>query len=70
MASGSACTSSTLEPSHVLAAMGVLTHGNVRVTLPLEGVAPDREADVERFLAVLPDAVATVRAPSLGAAGL
>lgn len=69
VASGSACTSSTLEPSHVLAAMGVLTHGNVRVTLPLEGVAPDREADVERFLAVLPDAVATVRA-QLGAAGL
>jgi hypothetical protein len=39
------------------------------VTLPLEGVAPDREADVERFLAELPDAVATVRA-QLGAAGL
>ena len=35
VASGSACTASTLEPSHVLAAMGVLTHGNVRVTLPL-----------------------------------
>jgi cysteine desulfurase len=69
VASGSACTSSTLEPSHVLAAMGVLTHGNVRVTLPLEAVAPRRAADVERFLAVLPDAVAAVRA-ELGAAGL
>jgi cysteine desulfurase len=69
VASGSACTSSTLEPSHVLAAIGVLTHGNVRVTLPLEAVAPQRDADVERFLAVLPEAVAAVRA-ELGAAGL
>ena len=33
VASGSACTASTLEPSHVLAAMGALTHGNVRVSL-------------------------------------
>ena len=32
VASGSACTASTLEPSHVLAAMGALTHGNVRVS--------------------------------------
>ncbi len=32
VASGSACTSSTLSPSHVLEAMGVLTHGNVRVS--------------------------------------
>ena len=69
VASGSACTSSTLEPSHVLAAMGVLTHGNVRVTLPLEAVAPGRANEVERFLAVLPDAVAAVAA-ELGAAGL
>ncbi len=58
VASGSACTASTLEPSHVLAAMGVLTHGNVRVTLPLEPSA----ADVEAFCAVLPGAVARVRA--------
>ncbi len=34
--SGSACTSANLEPSHVLAAMGRLTHGNVRLTLHSE----------------------------------
>lgn len=55
--SGSACTSSTLEPSHVLAAMGVLTHGNVRLTLPAD-VTDD---DVDRFLAALPPAVRRVR---------
>ena len=33
VASGSACTASTLTPSHVLAAMGALTHGNVRLSL-------------------------------------
>lgn len=59
VSSGSSCTSSTLTPSHVLAAMGVLTEGNVRVSLP-PGTA---EADVERFLTVLPELVAGVRAP-------
>ena len=58
VASGSACTASTLEPSHVLAAMGVLTHGNVRVSLTRDTTA----ADVERFLAVLPDVVCGIRA--------
>lgn len=57
VSSGSSCTSSTLTPSHVLKAMGVLSEGNVRVSLPL-GTA---EEDVERFLAVLPGAVAGVR---------
>jgi cysteine desulfurase len=61
VASGSACTSSALRPSHVLAAMGVLTHGNVRITLPLEAVSPRRADDVERLCHELPDAVATVR---------
>jgi cysteine desulfurase len=61
VASGSACTSSALRPSHVLAAMGVLTHGNVRVTLPLEAVSPGRADDVDRLCRELPDAVATVR---------
>jgi cysteine desulfurase len=56
--SGSACTASTLEPSHVLAAMGVLTHGNVRIGLP---VGVDAAA-VDAFCAALPGAVARVRA--------
>ncbi|MFD4529633.1 cysteine desulfurase/sulfurtransferase TusA family protein [Streptomyces sp. NPDC058470] len=57
VSSGSSCTSSTLTPSHVLRAMGVLTEGNVRVSLP-PGVPA---ADVERFLSVLPGAVSAVR---------
>lgn len=58
IASGSACTSSTLAPSHVLAAMGALTHGNVRLSLTRDTTA----GDVERFLAVLPGVVAEIRA--------
>ncbi|MDO9498166.1 MAG: aminotransferase, partial [Nocardioides sp.] len=56
--SGSACTASTLEPSHVLAAMGALTHGNLRLSLTRDTT----DADVEAFLAVLPAAVAEIRA--------
>jgi cysteine desulfurase len=63
--SGSACTSSTLEPSHVLAAMGVLTHGNVRIALGRTTTADE----VDRFCAVLPGAVARVR-EMLGVGGL
>ncbi|MBO4270371.1 cysteine desulfurase family protein [Microbispora triticiradicis] len=61
VSSGSSCTASTLRPSHVLEAMGVLTHGNVRVSLP-RGVSED---DVDRFLAVLPGTVRRIRS-SLG----
>ncbi|MCF3961745.1 cysteine desulfurase family protein, partial [Streptomyces fuscigenes] len=69
VSSGSSCTSDTLTPSHVLRAMGVLSEGNVRVSLP----RGTDLAEVERFLDVLPRAVATVRAqldaPAAGAAG-
>ncbi|MGW1888079.1 aminotransferase class V-fold PLP-dependent enzyme [Streptomyces sp. NPDC001970] len=57
VSSGSSCTSSTLTPSHVLRAMGVLSEGNVRVSLPV-GTA---EEEVDRFLEVLPGVVADVR---------
>jgi cysteine desulfurase len=57
VASGSACTASTLEPSHVLAAMGALTHGNVRVSLTRDTTADD----VDRLLAALPEVVARIR---------
>jgi cysteine desulfurase len=57
VSSGSSCTSSTLTPSHVLKAMGVLTEGNVRVSLP----PGTTDAEVDRFLQVLPGAVAGVR---------
>lgn len=63
--SGSACSSSTLRPSHVLAAMGVLTHGNIRVSLPRGTTA----AAVDAFLDALPEAVAGVRAAA-GVLGL
>jgi cysteine desulfurase len=58
VSSGSSCTSSTLTPSHVLAAMGVLTHGNIRVSLHRDSTAED----VHRFLAELPGIVADLRA--------
>ena len=63
--SGSACTSDVLEPSHVLAAMGVLTHGNIRLSLH-PGVT---DGDIDRLLAVLPEVIAQVRR-SMGAEGL
>lgn len=55
--SGSACASSLGEPSRVLAAMGALTHGNVRLSLTRDTT----RADVERFLDVLPDVVSDLR---------
>ncbi|MGL5864642.1 MAG: aminotransferase class V-fold PLP-dependent enzyme [Dermatophilaceae bacterium] len=59
--SGSACSSSLLQPSHTLAAMGVLTHGNVRVSLPLAAVSPGRAGDVRQLIAAFPEVVTEIR---------
>ncbi len=58
VSSGSACTADTRRPSHVLAAMGAVTHGNLRVSLPPEAT----HADVSGFLDALPAAIAAARA--------
>lgn len=66
---GAACTSGSLEPSHVLTAMGVpdeLARTSLRLTLGKD----TSEADIERVLAVLPPLVARLRAaaaPALAA---
>lgn len=57
VSSGSSCSSSALTPSHVLEAMGVLTHGNVRVSLH----ADVDSGDVERFLDTIPAIVDELR---------
>ncbi|MCM3922041.1 aminotransferase class V-fold PLP-dependent enzyme, partial [Frankia sp. AiPs1] len=65
VSSGSSCTSDTLTPSHVLVAMGALTHGNLRVSFGRDSTRTDLDA----LLDVLPGAVRAVRA-RLGADGL
>jgi cysteine desulfurase len=57
VSSGSSCTSSALEPSHVLVAMGVSTHGSVRVSLSRDTTAED----VSRFCSALPEVIARLR---------
>ena len=65
VSSGSSCVADSLVPSHVLVAMGALTHGNLRISLP-PGAA---ETDVMRFIDVLPGVVARAR-DALGAGDL
>jgi cysteine desulfurase len=57
VSSGSACAMDTQQPSHVLAAMGAITHGNVRVSLP-RGTTQE---SVTEFLALLPGIVGRLR---------
>ena len=61
--SGSACTSASLEPSHVLLAMGIppeVAHGSLRLTLGHE----NSEEDVDYLLEVLPGIVERLRSMS------
>lgn len=60
---GSACSSSSLEPSHVLLALGLppeQAHGSLRFSLGREST----DEDVERVLKALPPIVARLRAMS------
>jgi len=62
-ATGSACSSSSIEPSHVLLALGLppeRAHGSLRFTLGKWTT----EAEVDRVLEVLPRVVAKLRAMS------
>ena len=66
--SGSACSSASLEPSHVLLAIGLtaeMAQGSLRITLGRDNT----EEDVDYVLSVLPDMIGKLRAmPSLSAA--
>jgi cysteine desulfurase len=67
--SGSACTSGSLEPSHVLLAMGVpheVAHGSIRMTLGRMNTTED----IDYVLEVLPPIVSRLREMSAFAAPL
>ena len=62
--SGSACTSGSLDPSHVLLAIGLpheVAHGSLRMTLSDDTT----QADIDHVLEVLPGIVADLRAMSV-----
>ncbi len=61
--SGSACTTASLEPSHVLLALGLpheIAHGSLRLTLS----ADNTDEDIDYILKEVPEAVKKVRAIS------
>ncbi len=61
--SGSACTSGSLEPSHVLRAMGLpysVLHGSIRFSLSRYTT----QDEIQRVIEVLPDTIARLRAMS------
>ena len=63
--SGSACTSGTLDPSHVLMALGLTeaqAHGSLRLTLGTDTT----DADIDAVLDRLPPIVADLRAMTAG----
>ena len=63
LSSGSACTSKTLEPSHVLLAIG-LTHEAAHGSLVFTMGKQNSEVDVDYVLELLPDVVKRLRALS------
>jgi cysteine desulfurase len=63
VSSGSACSSGTLEPSHVLKAMG-LAHARTLSSIRFSFGAANTDADVERVIKVLPPLVDKLRSLS------
>jgi cysteine desulfurase len=61
VSTGSACSSGTLEPSHVLRAMG-LPHGRVQSSIRFSLGSTTSQEDIDRVLAVLPAVVQRLRA--------
>ncbi|HMW57626.1 MAG TPA: cysteine desulfurase NifS, partial [Accumulibacter sp.] len=58
--SGSACTSGSLEPSHVMRAMGIpytAAHGTIRFSLSVDNT----EAEIDRVIAAVPPIIAQLR---------
>ena len=54
--SGSACTSGSLDPSHVLLAIGLpheIAHGSLRLTLSEETTREDLDDTVEKIKAIV-----------------
>lgn len=60
VSSGSACSSGTLEPSHVLKAMG-LSHGRTLGSIRFSLGASNTDAEIDRVIAVLPPLVEKLR---------
>ncbi|MGC1380894.1 MAG: cysteine desulfurase family protein [Candidatus Baltobacteraceae bacterium] len=68
VSAGSACTSGSPEPSHVLAALGVEPHwrdGSIRFSLGTRTT----QAEIDRVLEVLPAVVGELRQPVVGQRG-
>jgi len=60
VSTGSACSSGSLEPSHVLSAMGIsddLAHGSLRITLGRQNT----KTEIDKLLDVLPDIIKRLR---------
>ncbi len=69
VSTGSACSSSSSEPSHVLLALG-LSHEQARGSIRLSLGRETAERDIDRVLAVLPDVVNELRAMAPSGKGI
>lgn len=64
VASGSACSTDSLEPSHVLLALGIVqedAHGSIRLSLGKQTTAED----IEKVIKIMPDQIRLIREMSV-----